>query len=196
MPDVLLTPIYTVRVTNTMVELLADKRLTTATLVNLPELARLATLEDVFYHIYAQTDDIDFVSLTNKLGVKSFMLHPANVEWLNSVKDQYNSYVQRREDEKKIHNIPTKVLHGTIHTAFELLHGKGNIAPEHVSANGCFYVCFSDTTETLKHTKSDSGLDELNHQFKKSIYSLLYDYMGFEALRQHIASRYLLAPGV
>lgn len=196
MPDVLLTPIYMVRVTNAMVELLKDKQLTTETLVNLPELARLVTLEDVFHHIYAQSDDIDYISLSNKLGIKSFMLHPANVEWLSAVKDQYNSYAQRREDEKKIHNIPTKLLHGCIYENFELFHGKCPASPEHVCVNGCFYVCFTDIPTPVKHTKSETGINISERLFKRSIYSLLYDYMGFEALRQHVASRYLLAPGM
>lgn len=195
MPDVLLTPIYTVRVTNEMVELLASKQLTTATLVDLPRLAQLATLDDVFHHIYAQSEDVDFTSLTLNLGLNNFLSSATNVEWLNGVKDQYISYVQRREDEKKIHKIPTKLLQVKPYNCLELFHDNNKICLPHVSMDGAFYVIFKDLADEFKHTKSESGLNETEYQFKRSILSLLYDYMGFEALRQSKAFRYLLTPG-
>lgn len=149
-------------------------------LLSLESLAKKLSLRDIFYLVYEQTTDAGFNDFLTRYALSSFTTTPANIAWMSEVKSQYDAYIRLREDESKINGVtPTSSF--PIHVTHSLL------SPRLLGKYKNILV--------LTPVNGDSVLRLDKKTFKFSLISMLYDFMGYEALRNHTVSNYIMGLG-
>ena len=149
-------------------------------LLSLDSLATKLSLHDIFYLVYEQTTDPGFNTFLTKYGLTSIMRSPNNIAWMSEVKSQYDAYIRLREDESKINGLPVMSTF-PVHVTHSLLSSRLLGKYKNILA--------------LTPVNGDSVVRMDKKTFKFSLISMLYDFMGYEALRNHTVSNYLVGLG-
>lgn len=151
---------------------------------DLNKLSTYLPLEDVFYLIYEQTTDKGFVEFMADTKLYSFLQCPENINWLTSVKDQYDAYIRKREDalkvkQKEVEFIPTSPVNET-HIPFICQYGKQGVL-----------LTFEPFTEEKSSELIESFAKD-KYKFNLALIKYLIRYVGYDELRKLPVFRYLL----
>lgn len=143
-------------------------------LLSLSTLATKVSLPDLLYLVYEQTTDPGFTAFLVENDLCSIMQEPANIAWLATVKPQYEAYVRKREEQRILNQVaePSKF-------------------PIHVThCNHTLYTNHENLVVLKSRVETDT---EMNKRFfKVNLFTMLYNMVGYEALRKMKVTRYLL----
>ena len=179
MSELSVADVYVVNLPHTLAQLI-EQHPDTFNLENIADLQTLATkltLEDVFQFVYEQTIDDKFNEFVVTSGLKNILQKQDNITWLSQVKTQYDSYLRKREDMKKINEEDLTRTFGIL----ESYRYYNKINKPDIKC-----VFFTRNTEETKK-------DLLT--YKQDLYSEFYDILGFEVIRNHPVAKYILRLG-
>ena len=154
---------------------------------SLRKLSEYLSMEDVFHFAYLQTDDDALTRLMSDYKLPNMLQHPDNIAWLNEVKNEYDRYVRRLDEEKKLQKSVNTTLflnermYG-LHDHYQVLREERTTISNPVSNISAVYFL-------------EKNGDDVNN-FKSFRFALLHalnNFMGFEALRFHPMTKYSLS---
>lgn len=179
MSELSVADVYVVNLPHTLAQLIEQHPDTfnLKDIVDLQTLATKLTLEDVFQFVYEQTIDDKFNEFVVTSGLKNILQKQDNITWLSQVKTQYDSYLRKREDMKKINEEDLTRTFGILESyRYYIKINKPDIK--------CVFF-IRNTEETKKDLLT----------YKQDLYSEFYDILGFEVIRNHPVAKYILRLG-
>lgn len=179
MSELSVADVYVVNLPHTVAQLVEQypETFTLETLTDLQAMATKLNLEDIFQYVYEQTIDDKFNDFIVTSGLKNILQKQDNITWLSQVKTQYDSYLRKREDMKKINEDDLTRTFGVL----ESYHFHDKINKPDVKC-----VFFKRNTE-------ENEIDLLT--YKEKLLSVFYDIFGFEVIRNHPVAKYILKLG-
>lgn len=179
MSELSVADVYVVNLPHTLAQLI-EQHPDTFNLETLTDLSVLSTklnLEDVFQYVYEQTIDDKFNDFIVTSGLKNILQKQDNITWLSQVKTQYDSYLRKREDMKKINEDDLTRTFGVLESYH--LHDK-------INKPDVKCVFFKRNTE-------ETQTDLLT--YKQELLNVFYDMFSFEVIRNHPVTKYILKLG-
>lgn len=161
-----------------------DLTLPTSIVFDLNKLANYLPLEDLFFLVYEQTICPVFTKFTRVSEVKTILQHPANISWLTSVSEQYDSYIRKREDKEKVTGSQVPFTLPDFTESYYLDESHSNL-----NLDGML-LTFKPYTENMDEAISAVAKDPIRYTLQ--VYGKLLKGLGYDTLRKHPISEYLL----
>lgn len=176
--------VYSVRIPTELKHVLLshdDIKISLTTFCELDKLSTILPLEDVFYLIYEQTTDKGYVDFISKTKLYSFLQHPANINWMLGVKEQYDAYIRKREDGLKVkQNDVQSFLTTPVNESHEVRYSEYSKLGLIVS-----FTPIDDETDVTEVVGN-------KYRFNLDLLNTLIKHVGYDELRKHPAMCYLL----
>lgn len=161
-----------------------DITLPTSIVFDLNKLANYLPLEDLFFLVYEQTICPVFTKFTRMSDVKTILQHPANINWLISVRDQYDSYIRKREDKEKVTGAQVPFTLPDFTESYYLEDKHSNLTLDGM------LLTFKPYTENESIGVTEVAKDPIKYVLQ--VYGKLLKGLGYDNLRKHQISKYLL----